>query len=673
MKKILLILLIIFFASLASGATYYVDDSGCSDSNAGTDPGSPWCSCPGHAEWGGSASLSAGDIVYFASDGKWVWNNGDGSVYLKVQAGVQYIGDVWPTADTAVGFGSSCTDGGCAEFEFSTDHVSHGSSQQWRMFHLGYTSGGDHATYQTGIKGFEVDCNEEAATIVGINYQGQAGITMTGATKYIKNLYIHDHHNTGDHYQYVIYLGTGPNSNSGWPNSGEPDGFDTEDVEILNNTITKTGRDAISLYPANDADHADNWIKDILIRGNDITYINCDASNCNSNPDNNYAAGSCFMLKNRTEDVIVEYNYCQHTRGSCMVTNQDGGHTHAAYNHDWRYNVCTDNSGSGSFGAKIKGSGNKRIRVYGNIFMSATRKTIGFTESLTSDVEVWLYNNIIYDNSIGISICERDIGGGQCSAGRNIITLEVKNNIIYNTGSGLAFDDQNGDATAVSNNLYYSSGTNKAYSNGTNYTAATITSLDSGGLTAAPGFKNTSNLPTGFSGSYADDMEPDNDGLSIALDTSPPVDAGADLGSSPYYGAINFSGKSGSLNRDNDGGGAWDIGAYEYYDISTLTQQISGAIGNQRCDVSAWPETTITIGMTTNIDATCKYDSTDLSYSLMANTFSTTGGTSHEENLLSDCGENYTYYVRCDDTVDSDAINFWIDKDPPPRRNITVK
>jgi len=66
-----------------------------------------------------------------------------------------------------------------------------------------------------------------------------------------------------------------------------------------------------------------------------------------------------------------------------------------------------------------------------------------------------------------------------------------------------------------------------------------------------------------------------------------------------------------------------------------------------------------TISLTTNEAATCKYGTTaNTAYSSIANTFSTTGGTSHSRLItgLSD-GNNFNYYVRCNDSSNNFNTN----------------
>jgi len=78
--------------------------------------------------------------------------------------------------------------------------------------------------------------------------------------------------------------------------------------------------------------------------------------------------------------------------------------------------------------------------------------------------------------------------------------------------------------------------------------------------------------------------------------------------------------------------------------------------------------TQATLSLTTNENATCKYSiSANTAYASMANTFSTTGATSHSTTVtgLTD-GNFYSYYVRCKDQVnnanaDDYVISFAVD------------
>ncbi len=83
--------------------------------------------------------------------------------------------------------------------------------------------------------------------------------------------------------------------------------------------------------------------------------------------------------------------------------------------------------------------------------------------------------------------------------------------------------------------------------------------------------------------------------------------------------------------------------------------------------------TSTVLGITTDENATCRYGTVaQVPYSLMTNTFSTTGGTTHTQTIsgLLD-GVTYTYYVRCADTLENNTlsdyeVSFSVDAEPDP-------
>ena len=106
--------------------------------------------------------------------------------------------------------------------------------------------------------------------------------------------------------------------------------------------------------------------------------------------------------------------------------------------------------------------------------------------------------------------------------------------------------------------------------------------------------------------------------------------------------------------------------------LSYAVDLATGVNSNAQCKETQWPQSTMTITVTTELADTCKYDTSDVAYAAMANTFSTTGGTTHTQAILFECGTAYTYYIACEDVADTFDALFTLDKDPPPRRNISV-
>ena len=98
----------------------------------------------------------------------------------------------------------------------------------------------------------------------------------------------------------------------------------------------------------------------------------------------------------------------------------------------------------------------------------------------------------------------------------------------------------------------------------------------------------------------------------------------------------------------------------------------TGVNSNVQCKEAEWPQSTLITTVLTELADTCKYDTSDVAYASMANTFSTTGGTTHTQAILFQCGSAYTYYIACEDVADTFDALFTLDNDPPPRRNISV-
>lgn len=78
----------------------------------------------------------------------------------------------------------------------------------------------------------------------------------------------------------------------------------------------------------------------------------------------------------------------------------------------------------------------------------------------------------------------------------------------------------------------------------------------------------------------------------------------------------------------------------------------------------------VTLQVTTDENATCRYSTTDVAYASMANTFATTGGTTHQQpGFAVTNGQAYTRYVRCIDgssnaNTTSATINFSVAASP---------
>ena len=277
--------------------------------------------------------------------------------------------------------------------------------------------------------------------------------------------------------------------------------YEIDDVEFINNTVYNIGEECISAYSeTGQSGFNDN----ILIRGNTVYNSGQDQSG--------WAIGIIIREDNR--NLTLEFNtFYNHTAGGIWL---DGSRDQS--NIIIRYNISYDNT----YGVYCNQSGQIDYEIYGNLIFSNDTYGAAFTQTVTDAANsVLMYNNTFWNDGATDELV--------INASANFATFEWKNNIAYPSG----VTDGGSNITASATNL-----------------------------TTDPNFKNISNLPTGFSGTYGTDMEPDNDGLSTESGDS--INNGTDLGGSPYYGAINFSGTDDGFDRDSQGSASWDIGAYEY-------------------------------------------------------------------------------------------------------------
>lgn len=275
---------------------------------------------------------------------------------------------------------------------------------------------------------------------------------------------------------------------------GSPDATGmVSNVEILNCTVEDCGRDFICLYPGNTG-----RVTNCLIRG-------CTAFGPQNDP--SYTRGHGILVKGDVQDSIVEWNNCYDTAGSAIFVNgPESGPGPGPTTLTIRHNLCDTDPGSNNGAIRFFGTGTKSADVYGNIILENT--VVGGFEmgGNTGALTLNIYNNTLYN-------CYMDLDGETCT---------IINNIVVPV-SGTAIRNISGPSTLITN------------------------------LTSTPNFKNTSNLPTAFTGTYPN-FTPNNDGLSI--ESGAAIDLGTDLGSS-YNISIN------SLTRTID----WDIGAYEFVSV----------------------------------------------------------------------------------------------------------
>jgi len=97
----------------------------------------------------------------------------------------------------------------------------------------------------------------------------------------------------------------------------------------------------------------------------------------------------------------------------------------------------------------------------------------------------------------------------------------------------------------------------------------------------------------------------------------------------------------------------------EYYTPETYPHPLRTPYPYSLTTPESYPSgtTTAVLGFTTEVDSTCKYDTSDTTYALMGDTFTTTGNLTHSQNIAVSDGNSYTYYCKCQDAEnDEDSI-----------------
>jgi hypothetical protein len=273
-------------------------------------------------------------------------------------------------------------------------------------------------------------------------------------------------------------------------------------------------------------------ISNVVVRG-------CEVYDTGHDP--SYSEGHGLLIKGDVRNSVVEFNYSHDVNSSAAFINgPEFGSGPGPSNLQLRYNVLqtADNNGV----VRFYGTGSKSVDVYGNVILP-NESTGGLSFAGNSGTHnVRVYNNTFYNSFVDL--------GSPSSTG----ALDFKNNIIYELDD-TPLRDPAAKITSHVNNVFYRVGGGTLVSSGaTSYSASNLrTGYEASASFGDPLFKNTTNLPDGFSGQFGIDLAPNRDGLSLQA-TSPALNAGADLGAG-YGGSIN------SVPRPV--GTAWDIGAYE--------------------------------------------------------------------------------------------------------------
>ena len=492
---------IIFFAltSASLAATYYVDYTAGNDSNPGTQA-QPWQYCPGMPDWSGSATLSAGDTVYFDSADTWTAserNLSDETTWqlLLPKGGVTYIGNQW-------GSGKRAT--------FRAEgHLT--NALIWFGF--------DHSTNETIVKGFELDGNNHEVSGIGVNSPNSRR-DLLGATKKIEDCVAHDFYARYPDVEYGIKV-------------GGISGHSTKNVSISNCVVFGTPRTGVVIYPSNT--HSSSEVQNVNVRNCEVYKTGLDRE----------SAGHGIAIKNNVKNCVIENNYIHDADHSALAITNNSGMI-APQDISIHNNILTRCS---KYGVYIPQSGSKSMKIYGNLIFKNEGAGIWAETNLSGEISLKINNNTFYENSgSGVYIA---------NSSANFNALEINNNVIYSHSEYYPLNNISAshEITSHSHNLYYRPGGGVLVRNGGNYydSDSIKKSWESTALNTDPLFKDTLNLPTGFIGTHGTNLRPNADGLDTQMN-SPVSNGGAPLGST-YDESIN------TVRRPSNS--AWDLGAYE--------------------------------------------------------------------------------------------------------------
>jgi hypothetical protein len=516
-SKILGIVIFIFtvflFCHQAFAATYYISSthSNRNDSNEGTNPNYPWEHIPfatNATSYAASYVPNPGDNIYLKRGDTWILSGYTNKAYLYNGLWIAKGGrDGKPVTLGAYGSGNK------------PKIIAGGSVSN--VIGIGSSSSSEDPSYFV-VENLDVDCADQANGITIIVGPGDNNNDISNIV--IQNNEIHNTDGAGG-WRVGIHLKS-MESNASISN-----------CLIFNNEIYDMLNHGISLYSNTHLGDGSDFgpLNDNIVRGNVIHN-----SNVGVNPQ--YAV----QLTRWGDGNIVEYNTVYGAWASGGICLEGGGTNSGQTNAKIRYNLIRDiTSNVAALWVQNQGNPNSGD-FYGNIVLNCNGRAFE-QGSLTGHVTIRIDNNTFFNNCKVTGSNEIHIGDS------NLTVTSLRNNIIYSDKQ--SFYQGNGTLIAHSNNIMYRiTGANDsvASAGGSSYNRSNYQDWEPSGYSIFPNFKNVSNLPETFSGYFGNNLEPNNDGLSIESGTA--IDNGFLL-PYPYNSSIN------SVLRPN--GESFDIGAYE--------------------------------------------------------------------------------------------------------------
>lgn len=530
-RTIVFSLLFIFLsASPGWGATYYVK-SGGNDSLNGLSDANAWATIAKV-----KAAVTSGDTVYFRSQDTWTSAT---LPTLTTTAGVTYDGKTYGSGTRAT-ITTTQDNNHLGIVQIPTNNVTF----------KGFTiDGADHITNGINMCLY-CDTNVDSVAIDDCIVHHIGGTNAIGTstqdfTKAGRGIYV-----------------------------GSMGAYTISNITITNTTVYNINYGGIVIYPTWHDWEGTCKVDTILVR-------NCTSYNTGLAGD---GWGYGIYVKDDVDNAIIEYNNIYSNDYGILVDNVVDRHTGVIGNLTIRYNIVHDNKDSG---LDIDSKGRIiTVDVYGNIFYDNGKypvdrgSNIKINRGDQSTSVYKMYNNTFYVGSGTTSITSSHailLGDGQPDLNTGLggtPTVDVYNNVIYSSkANAVPIRDVDSKMTGHGNNLIYNaiSSTSPHVNIGT-----TTYDRNGGALDLVQHWDATAQktdplftggtLPSGFTGTYGVDMEPNTNYFRVTSGAA--LNNGATLGS-PYDGSINGAGRATPIKRPQ--GSAYDIGAYEYFGTIELT------------------------------------------------------------------------------------------------------
>jgi hypothetical protein len=366
---------------------------------------------------------------------------------------------------------------------------------------------------------------------------------------------------------------------------------------------------------------------------------------------------------------LVEYNVISGTKSGAIYLGYVRGQT---MTNEVRYNlIWGDSLGDHSTGTmltlqsendSVDLTGVTRL-IYGNVVVGGA---VGMRMRNLDTGSHWgpikVYNNTFVDCVSNFSFSQIDeFNDVEIKNNTSIIHSDASSSCVHITAYGN--DWSNWD---ISNNHWDGGGWTEE-SDIVNYDDAALTAWRNDNVFGGSSLGKTSGWRSLTSCPSLDDFTPQAE--SDMIDNP----GAADLGDS--YDEYIISGEFSDLPDDPDFtladqdtyGDEWDFGAIIKSGSSTPVLSALGPSGDIACntDPQSYTQT-----VTTDIAATCKWDTSDTTYDLMSNTYTTVDDLYHYDEQSDDCGNGDTHYTICRNKNDSDAesdssSNTWSINSPP--------